>query len=209
MKNNNRETKACDTQSLNPYKQRTDESHIRPFAHSSIRPIALIPIGNAPVNLLHSLVDPLSAIFGRPCQVGGVVPLPPSAYNRRRGQYAGRSILSLLAGLDVPNAGRVLGIVDADCYAPGLDFIFGRARMGVRARAAFIALPRLRQSFYNLAEDKPLFRKRALKEAIHELGHTYGLDHCPDVTCVMYSSTGLHDTDVKRAGFCLHCRTRL
>jgi len=183
-------------------------SPIRPFAHSSIRPIALIPIGNAPTGLLHSLTEPLSATFGRPCQVDGIVPLPPSAYDRRRGQYSGRSILSLLAGLDVPDAGRVLGIVDADCYAPGLNFIFGRARMGVHARVAFIALPRLRQSFYNLAEDEALFRERALKEAVHELGHTYGLDHCPDVTCVMYSSIDLRDTDVKRAGFCLDCRVR-
>jgi len=171
--------------------------------------IVLIPIGNVPADLLDSLVTPLSASFGLPCRVAVAIPIPPSAYDRQRGQYVGRGILVTLSHLDVPDARRVLGIIDADCYAPGLNFIFGQASIGVNARDAFIALPRLRQSFYRLPEDEPLFRERTLKEAVHELGHTYGLSHCPDHQCVMHFSNSLHDTDVKEAEFCSRCRARL
>jgi len=49
----------------------------------------------------------------------------------------------------------VLGVIDADCYAPGLNFILGQA--SIHDRDAFIALPRLRPSFYGLQEDESLF----------------------------------------------------
>ncbi len=115
--------------------------------------------------------------------------------------------MALLRDLPYPGAERVLGLTDVDCYVPGLNFIFGQAASG--GRQAFVALPRLRQSFYRLPENLALFRQRALKEAVHELGHTWGLSHCPDPRCVMHFSNSLHDTDVKGPGFCSQCRDRL
>jgi archaemetzincin len=169
--------------------------------------IVLVPVGAVPADLVQGLVAPLSAAFGLPCRVAAPVPIPPAAYDRRRRQHLGQGILAALARLDIPHAGRVLGVIDADCYAPGLNFIFGQAN--VPGRDCFIALPRLRQSFYGLPEDEPLFRQRVLKEAVHELGHTYGLGHCPDPRCVMHFSNSLHDTDVKGAGLCSNCRVWL
>jgi len=116
-------------------------------------------------------------------------------------------MLAALARLDIPNDERVLGVIDADCYAPGLNFIFGQARL--HERDCFIALPRLRQSFYGLPDDENLFRQRVLKEAVHELGHTYGLGHCPNPHCVMHFSNSLHDTDVKDAEFCPRCQMQM
>lgn len=167
--------------------------------------IVLVPIGVVPADLLDYLTRSLAMIFGFPCEIAPSLPIPIAAYDRRRGQYRGDDILRLLIGLEMPQARRVLGIIDADCYTPGLNFIFGQARM--RGRDAFIALPRLRQSFYGLPEDESLFQERVLKEAVHELGHTYGLDHCPNPKCVMHFSNSLRDTDVKDAAFCGRCQT--
>ncbi len=171
------------------------------------RAIVLIPIGAVPADLLDSLIAPLSATFNLPCRVAAAIPIPSTAYDQRRGQYAGPKILSMLARLQVPRAERVLGLIDVNCYAPGLNFILGQAN--IHGRDAFIALPRLRQSFYGLPEDEALFRERALKEAVHELGHTYGLYHCPNPRCVMHFSNSLHDTDVKGAEFCSRCQAQL
>ncbi|MCK4473544.1 MAG: archaemetzincin family Zn-dependent metalloprotease [Anaerolineae bacterium] len=171
------------------------------------RMILLVPVGPVRADLLSGLTQPLTVTFGLPCRSVASIPIPPAAYDRRRAQYLGPLILSALARLDIPHAERVLGIIDADCYTPGLNFIFGQA--SIHGRDCFIALPRLRQSFYGLPEDKPLFRQRVLKEAVHELGHTYGLNHCPDSQCVMHFSNRLHDTDVKGAEFCSRCRTQI
>ena len=171
--------------------------------------IVLVPIGTVHAHLLDNLVAPLGVTFGHPCRVSASIAIPETAHDKRRGQYLGRAILSALGRLDLPDAERVLGIIDADCYAPGLNFVFGQASAGVAARDAFIALPRLRQSFHGLPEDGTLFQERALKEAVHELGHTYGLAHCHDPKCVMFFSNSLYDTDVKRVDFCPRCRARL
>ncbi len=63
--------------------------------------------------------------------------------------------------------------------------------------------------FYGLPSNPQLFKERALKEAIHELGHLLGLGHCPNPACVMFFSNSLGDTDRKGPGLCPECRRRL
>jgi archaemetzincin len=169
--------------------------------------IVLAPIGDVPTDLLEQIAGQLTGIFNLACPVAAMIPKATRAYDGRRGQYLGDRILAMLARLDMPDAERVLGVIDADCYAPGLNFIFGQA--SIHGRDAFIALPRLRPSFYGLPDNEVLFSERTLKEAVHELGHTYGLKHCPDRRCVMHFSNSLYDTDVKSQQFCRRCRARL
>jgi archaemetzincin len=168
--------------------------------------ITLVPVGPIPADLLSWVADGLAEITGQNVVIGEAAPLPASGYNPRR-QYRGNALIAALRTLSYPAAERVLGLTDADCYVAGLNFVFGQATMG--GQVAFVALPRLRQSFYGLPENPALFRERALKEAVHELGHTWGLSHCADVRCVMHFSNSLHDTDVKGTGFCPRCRDRL
>lgn len=94
---------------------------------------------------------------------------------------------------------RLLGVVDRDLFVPGLNFIFGLAQKG---GPALIALPRLRPEFWGQPADQKLLLQRAIKEAIHELGHTYRLDHCADPLCVMHFSNTLQETDRKSDRFC-------
>jgi archaemetzincin len=167
----------------------------------------LVPVGEAPGDVLTTLQPKLEGTFGVACAIAPALPQPLDAYRRSRGQYLSTKILEELGRLDLPGASRLLGVVDLDLYVPELNFVFGQATMG--GRQALIALPRLRQGFYGLAEDRDLFHLRVLKEAIHELGHTLGLGHCRDRSCVMSFSNFLRDTDVKGATFCLTCRSML
>ena len=170
------------------------------------RPIALVPIGQVKESTLAVIGEGLREAFGRDYLIAAALPHPDYAYDRRRGQYRSDDILAQLRRLDLP-ADRWLGVVDVDLYTPGLNFVFGQAQMG--GPAAIIALPRLRQSFYGLPEDETLFHERAIKEAVHELGHTYGLGHCRDARCVMHFSNSLSDTDRKSHHFCPRCMARL
>jgi len=115
--------------------------------------------------------------------------------------------LTKLQKVDREQAEKTLGVVDLDLYTPGLNFIFGQASMG--GKVALIALPRLRQEFYRLPKDKKLYYSRAIKEAVHELGHTFGLGHCKKRECVMHFSNSLADTDYKGKEFCDDCLNKL
>jgi len=133
--------------------------------------------------------------------------MPPRAFDSRRRQYLSNLLLEELDSGSPAPADRVLGVTDADLYAPGLNFVFGQADMG--KGVAVISLARLRQEYYDLPSDEALFRDRALKEAVHEIGHTLGLRHCANRRCVMHFSNSLPDTDFKQAAFCSNCRPRL
>lgn len=102
---------------------------------------------------------------------------------------------------------RILLVVDQDLFVPDLNFVFGEAEIG--GPAAIISLTRLRPEFYRLKPDRNVFRERTAKEAVHELGHTFGLVHCRNSSCVMFFSNSLLDTDRKKNDFCSACRRKL
>lgn len=139
-------------------------------------------------------------------RTGEGISLPHGSWDQHRGQYLASV---LLAWLPSPShlSDRVLGVVDVDVFAPGYNFIFGQA--DIRVRKVLISLQRLRQEFYGLPRDQHLFKERVLKEALHELGHTYELGHCPDPGCVMHFSNSLRDTDRKGWRFCPVCKQKL
>ncbi len=166
--------------------------------------IMLVPVGPVNEDLLTWLQERLPGVVGHKAEIGKQIPLPDYGFDQRRGQFHGEAVLDRLDGLAYPHAERLLGLINVDCYSDSLNFIFGEANL--KGRTAFVALPRLRQSFYNLPEDTELFRERTLKEVVHELGHTWGLRHCPDPKCVMHFSNNLSDTDAKGVKFCENCQ---
>jgi archaemetzincin len=168
------------------------------------REILLVPMGKILPEVCDWLLNDLPPVLGCACRVAPASPHPAYAWNARRGQYLPEVILTQVKGKAATNA---LAIADLDLYVPDLNFVFGLAdRPGGRA---IIALPRLRQSFYGLRDDVILFHKRAIKEAVHELGHVCGLEHCSDRRCVMVFSNSLADTDYKGSEFCPKCRARV
>jgi len=168
--------------------------------------IILVPIGKVDPAEIRMLKDPLETVFSRDVAIGEEVPLPAAARNAARNQYDAEMVLELLS-LSVETTGdsRVLGITNADLYVPGMNFVFGIAGR----RYALISLHRLRQPFYNLPENPAVFRHRAVVEAVHELGHTFGLTHCRDLRCVMRFSNTIVETDRKGPAFCTACQPRV
>ncbi|HEY7079437.1 MAG TPA: archaemetzincin family Zn-dependent metalloprotease [Nitrososphaeraceae archaeon] len=104
-------------------------------------------------------------------------------------------------------ASKILAICDFDAYSDKLNFVFGEAHLDGRICAIY--LPRIRQEFYGLKPDKPLFYQRLIKEAVHELGHAFSLGHCGNIKCAMHFSNSLSDTDIKTSHLCNVCRSHL
>ncbi len=167
--------------------------------------IVLVPVGKVDPAEMRLLRDSLREVFSMDVAIGKGIPLPAVAWNPARSQYdAGMVIESLSLSGEAAGCDRVLGVTGVDLYLPGMNFVFGIAER----RNALISLHRLEQSFYNLPGDAGVFRRRAVVEAVHELGHTFGLAHCENPRCVMHFSNTIADTDRKGPAFCTICRSR-
>ncbi len=169
--------------------------------------ITLKPVGTINQEILEELKEKLVPVFGCPVEIKPGIDLPEQAYDSKRKQYLSSLLLVFLNSLGKEKQEKVLGITDVDLYVPGLNFVFGEA--DINSGVAIISLCRLRQEFYGLMPNKALFLERALKEMVHELGHTFGLRHCLNLRCVMHFSNCLADTDLKQATFCNQCRPKL
>jgi archaemetzincin len=178
-----------------------------------VRPIHLIPLANgsgAPpayraepgLDLLEHLAAALARVFRTPCRIRPEVFDVSSAKEATRGQYYSTAILQSLDRVGDPGA-RLLGVTACDLYVPVLTFVFGEAQLG--GNCAVVSTARLKEEFYGLPRSERLMRERLLKEASHELGHTFGLRHCGDWQCVMSSSHGVERLDTKTTEFCATC----
>ena len=129
------------------------------------------------------------------------------AYAPERRQYHATMIL---AGLfrHLPRHGKkILGITTVDLFIPVLTFVFGQSQLD--GPAAVVSTHRLESTFYGLPPDEGLLLERTIKESVHELGHAFGLVHCPEQECVMHASTYVEEVDIRGAEFCEDCRGRL
>ena len=132
---------------------------------------------------------------------------PTESYNPLRQQYNSTAILARLLRLDTPAQEKLLGVTDVDLFIPILTFVYGEAQLD--NRAAVVSIFRLRQEFYGLPADDSLLYQRCEKEALHELGHTFGLVHCPQFDCLMHYSNSIEQIDLKTNLFCPVCHGRL
>ena len=172
--------------------------------------IQIIPIGEIQRGLLRDLPLKLGKAFSglvRGCSISPGLEVPRAAYNPRREQYDADPILELV--LREVKEEKGLAVLDVDLYTSSrdLNFIFGQAQCP--GRVALISLRRLDQTFYGWPPDHELLLERATKEAIHELGHTFGLNHCPNPRCVMSFSNSILDVDHKSSAFCTVCRKKI
>ena len=178
-----------------------------------MKPIHLIPLsngcpaGSAPgLEVLEHLASTLARTFRTPCRIRPETVDVSQAQDARRQQYYSTAILQQMERTADPDA-RVLGITGCDLYVPVLTFVFGEAQLD--GNCAVVSTARLKEEFYGLPAREELMRERLIKEAAHELGHTFGLRHCTDWRCVMSSSHGVERLDVKGAEFCKACRKPL
>ncbi len=156
--------------------------------------VQILPFEGTPQGEIEALIQEL-ALLGIPATILPMASFVAPSYNPQRGQYNAEILLDRVR---LAPGHCTLGVANQDLYVDGLNFVFGLADSP--GKAAVMSLYRL-----SAGTDDTTFRARAVKEAVHELGHTRGLGHCTDSRCVMAFSNSLADTDRKGKEFCSRC----
>ncbi len=172
--------------------------------------IGVLSIGQIDAQIMSRIAGCLETAFPK-CKsilLRERIEIPEDSFDVRRKQYDSNMLLERLRKyLKRKQIDRILGIADVDLFVPGLNFIFGQAECP--GKAALISLWRLRWESYGQSPSCELLEMRSIKEAIHEVGHTYGLRHCPDPHCVMCFSNTISETDAKQDSFCSKCFNKI
>lgn len=169
--------------------------------------ITLISFGYFEEDLLETVARELEREFSIPVKTRlGHLDLS-EFYDLTRKQYDGNRLLSELDSRFSDETSKTLGLFNVDLFIPILTYIFGQAFL--QGKCGIASGYRLSNERYGLKPDNKLFIERVKKEVIHELGHTFGLIHCQNPSCVMRSSTYVEDIDQKEQSLCLSCREKL
>jgi archaemetzincin len=169
--------------------------------------LQVLTVGKVDGGLLADLAPDLANAFQMPCELLRSPLDPDFAFHAERQQYHSSEILARMHGMVNGATWRLLGITSADLYIPILTFVFGEAQIG--GPCAIVSLHRLTEEFYGLPKDRPLLKRRLLKEAVHELGHTLNLTHCADYQCAMAPSHAVEWIDLKEHLLCDACNVRV
>ena len=176
--------------------------------------LLLRPLGRLERPESARLIEPvrefISLFFQLDTALGEGLPLPVEALDPRRGdegQYNADALLEALDGSCPDSVGACLAVTDRDLYVPDLQYVFGlghfHKRVGVFSTYR-VGKPRrnaVTGAREPVRDPEPL--RRAMKIAVHELGHELSLAHCVHFRhCVMAGTNSMAESDAGRLMLC-------
>ncbi len=170
--------------------------------------LVISPIGDldADEKLLKYVGEELRKVFGYDTDILPLIEEKDLWLDPIRKQYHSTPILETLAMISPPEAIKVVAITRVDLFIPILTHVYGEAQLG--GKACILSTYRFREALH-LAAGTEAFHYRLVKEAVHELGHTFNLRHCRDGACVMHYCRSVEEVDRKSKQFCRYCTVLL
>jgi archaemetzincin len=133
--------------------------------------------------------------------------LPQSAFYAPRKRYRAERLLTTLDRIVPKDGYRILGVTDVDISTTkGAYADWGVMGLGsMDGRTCVLSSFRCRRG----AKNDEHATIRMGKTAVHEIGHTFGLPHCPNRGCLMEDGHGTVFTSDREYDLCSDSRLRL
>jgi archaemetzincin len=133
--------------------------------------------------------------------------LPKSTYYAPRKRYRAEKLLDYLETQAPADAARIVGLTAVDISTTkGKVFDWGVLGLAtIDGRLGVLSSFRCRRGTKTAEEARVRFGK----VAVHEVGHTLGLPHCPTLGCLMEDAQGTVMTTDREYDLCPKCRRRL
>jgi archaemetzincin len=172
--------------------------------------VHLVPIGVVPQEMLDQVVKGLREHAPVDPVLEQAQDFPASARSPDKNRYRAAALLDWLANLPIDKTGKIMGITESDIFHPkGNIPRWGILGLGsLDGRCSVLSTWRMKRKWENGGAPDWLVRERLWKTAIHELGHTLGLEHCPTVGCIMEDGHGTVKTTDREKELCPECAGR-
>lgn len=167
------------------------------------RLIGIVPFGDVPEIALKVITDHISALVNIPSQILPPLDHPEYAFDNRRYQYDAGIIIKALEAMPFKSYEKVVGVLDLDLFIPIFTHVFGEAKQG--GKVALVSLFRLGKNSDGSSSPAALVYERAVKVALHELGHLFALLHCEHKRCLMHFSGSIEELDEQPLYLCNYC----
>jgi archaemetzincin len=172
--------------------------------------VVLVTLGKVSPDIVDEVEEQLRAHLQVDVRRIDGMKLPKAAWYAPRKRWRADKLLDFLLEQipDAPPTTRILGLTESDISTTKDPFpdwgIFG---LGFApGQAAVVSSYRLKKKAKNRAH--VLFRVSNV--AIHEVGHTFGLQHCEEASCPMQDAEGgITNTDTANADLGPQCHAEL
>ncbi|MEO5716464.1 MAG: Zn-dependent protease [Luteolibacter sp.] len=170
--------------------------------------VAIQALGAVKAEDISCVKTGIEALYAVKVEVLPEKPLPKAAFYPPRERYKADKLLGFLADDSPAEVTKVVGLTAQDVSTSKGEIadwgIFGLGQLG--GRACVVSTFRLRAG----KAGTKTFQARLVKVVNHELGHTFGLDHCPAVGCFMQDAGGkIATVDGESGKPCADCAARL
>jgi archaemetzincin len=172
--------------------------------------VRLLPIGDVAQDTIEKAAAGVESHGPIRAIVEKRLPLPPETMSSQKGRYRSELLLDWIAKLDLPAGGKILGITDVDIVAhKGNAPNWGVLGLGaIDGRMCVISTFRMKRKKGGGTVSEDVVTERLWKTAVHEVGHTIGIEHCPVGGCLMHDGMGTVFTTDEEHDFCPRCASR-
>ncbi len=171
------------------------------------KPIVILqPLQFDDAKILTYLKDSIEKFYPVEIVIADKKNFPENFYYKPRNRYRADSTIKWLKHVKPDSARSMVGITNEDVSVnKGAHKDYGVMGLGHRPGNSCVdSTFRLRKT----ATSQSHCRQRLFKVVVHEMGHNFGLHHCPEETCIMVDAEGQMKLD-KEKDLCIDCKRKL